>query len=366
MGRPQPVARGLGARAGGVGPCWSSRSAMPAMSPRSTPRRRVPETPTRSRRVARRNGGDDGGCRARGAARARPTSPSGLDVRLRRYRGGQPRRYAQRGFQPPTPAKAPPTCCAVPSAAVARRDRSRLEAGAAAGGYEQQGNAHGGVADRQPRRLAARARAPAGRAGDPQGRAGGPVAPGGDDRHRLCRDDRTTEIGARENQPGSRCSASRGGGSPAAAPAARPSPTRAAHSRAMVPETTPRPKLPPPRTLAPRAGVAARGLDLNLPNLITLARLAVGAAGDLAGARRAVRGSPSGCSSAPGMSDAVDGYIAKHFDRRTPLGAVLDPAADKALLTGLYVTLFVTGQSAGLAGAPRGSARRADRARICR
>ena len=51
----------------------SSRSAMPAISPRSTPTRRAPEMPTRSRALARRNGGDDGGCRARGAAgRARP------------------------------------------------------------------------------------------------------------------------------------------------------------------------------------------------------------------------------------------------------------------------------------------------------
>ena len=62
-----------------------------------------------------------------------------------------------------------------------------------------------------------------------------------------------------------------------------------------------------------------------------------------------------------GLSDALDGYIAKRFDRRTRLGAVLDPAADKALLTGVYVTLCVAGQSAGLAGVAGGPARRADR-----
>ena len=33
-----------------------------------------------------------------------------------------------------------------------------------------------------------------------------------------------------------------------------------------------------------------------------------------------------------GVSDGVDGYIAKHFDLRTELGAYLDPLADKALL----------------------------------
>src|SRR4029077_18278503 len=45
-----------------------------------------------------------------------------------------------------------------------------------------------------------------------------------------------------------------------------------------------------------------------------------------------------------GLSDGLDGYIAKRFDRRTPLGAVLDPLADKALLTGVYVPLALVGQ----------------------
>lgn len=40
-----------------------------------------------------------------------------------------------------------------------------------------------------------------------------------------------------------------------------------------------------------------------------------------------------------GVSDAVDGYIAKHFNQRTELGAYLDPVADKLLLVSIYVTL---------------------------
>jgi cardiolipin synthase (CMP-forming) len=40
-----------------------------------------------------------------------------------------------------------------------------------------------------------------------------------------------------------------------------------------------------------------------------------------------------------GLSDAVDGFLAKHFDQRSHLGALLDPAADKALLVSMYVTL---------------------------
>jgi cardiolipin synthase (CMP-forming) len=44
-----------------------------------------------------------------------------------------------------------------------------------------------------------------------------------------------------------------------------------------------------------------------------------------------------------GISDAVDGFIAKRFGQETPLGRYLDPLADKALLVGVYVTLGYTG-----------------------
>ena len=40
-----------------------------------------------------------------------------------------------------------------------------------------------------------------------------------------------------------------------------------------------------------------------------------------------------------GVSDGVDGYLAKTFDLRTKLGAYLDPVADKALLVSVYVAL---------------------------
>ena len=42
---------------------------------------------------------------------------------------------------------------------------------------------------------------------------------------------------------------------------------------------------------------------------------------------------------AAGVSDGVDGYIARRWDARTELGAYLDPVADKALLVSVYVTL---------------------------
>ncbi len=40
-----------------------------------------------------------------------------------------------------------------------------------------------------------------------------------------------------------------------------------------------------------------------------------------------------------GISDALDGFIARRFNMQTELGAYLDPIADKALLMGSYVAL---------------------------
>jgi cardiolipin synthase len=44
-----------------------------------------------------------------------------------------------------------------------------------------------------------------------------------------------------------------------------------------------------------------------------------------------------------GFSDGLDGYLAVRYDWATRLGAMLDPAADKLLMTGLFVTLAWTG-----------------------
>jgi cardiolipin synthase len=44
---------------------------------------------------------------------------------------------------------------------------------------------------------------------------------------------------------------------------------------------------------------------------------------------------------AAGISDAVDGFIAKRFNAQTEFGAYLDPLADKALLMSIYVTLSI-------------------------
>ncbi len=42
---------------------------------------------------------------------------------------------------------------------------------------------------------------------------------------------------------------------------------------------------------------------------------------------------------AAGISDAVDGFIAKHLNSESVLGAYLDPLADKALLVSVYIAL---------------------------
>lgn len=39
------------------------------------------------------------------------------------------------------------------------------------------------------------------------------------------------------------------------------------------------------------------------------------------------------------LSDGIDGYIARHFNQRSELGAILDPAADKLLLVSGVVLL---------------------------
>ncbi|KAF9240598.1 CDP-alcohol phosphatidyltransferase-domain-containing protein, partial [Melanogaster broomeanus] len=44
-----------------------------------------------------------------------------------------------------------------------------------------------------------------------------------------------------------------------------------------------------------------------------------------------------------GLSDSVDGFLARRFGMSSVLGTILDPAADKALMTTLTVTLAIKG-----------------------
>lgn len=81
-----------------------------------------------------------------------------------------------------------------------------------------------------------------------------------------------------------------------------------------------------------------RRVEFNLPNLISLGRLLLVplAVWLIVGGRY---GYAFWILVAAGASDALDGFIAKRFDRRTRLGALLDPVADKTMLVSVYITL---------------------------
>jgi len=95
----------------------------------------------------------------------------------------------------------------------------------------------------------------------------------------------------------------------------------------------------PPVVTAERSGQPGR--KLSIPNLITLGRILLVpvviwaiTAGEYRGAFILFL--------AAGISDAIDGFLAKRFGMTTELGAYLDPLADKAMLVSIYVALGVT------------------------
>jgi cardiolipin synthase len=85
-----------------------------------------------------------------------------------------------------------------------------------------------------------------------------------------------------------------------------------------------------------------RALNLSIPNLITLARILLVPVLVWAIASEQNR-IAFGLFLAAGVSDAIDGFLAKRFGMATPLGAYLDPLADKAMLVSIYVALAIVG-----------------------
>ncbi len=90
----------------------------------------------------------------------------------------------------------------------------------------------------------------------------------------------------------------------------------------------------------PTSGAPGRGLSI--PNLITLGRILL--------VPVVVWAITSGemriaffLFLAAGISDAVDGFLAKRFHMTSELGAYLDPLADKALIVSIYVSLGIAG-----------------------
>jgi len=85
-----------------------------------------------------------------------------------------------------------------------------------------------------------------------------------------------------------------------------------------------------------------RGVRLGIPNLITLGRIIL--------VPIVVWAITSGemrvaffLFVAAGISDAVDGFLAKRLHMTSELGALIDPLADKALIVSIYVALSIAG-----------------------
>jgi cardiolipin synthase len=84
-----------------------------------------------------------------------------------------------------------------------------------------------------------------------------------------------------------------------------------------------------------------RGLSLSIPNLITLARILLVPVVVWAIASNQMLFAFL-LFAAAGVSDAVDGFLAKRFGMASELGRYLDPLADKVLIVSIYVSLGVT------------------------
>lgn len=84
-------------------------------------------------------------------------------------------------------------------------------------------------------------------------------------------------------------------------------------------------------------------MRLTIPNLITILRLVLVPAVVLAMLQARWDWAFAGFLVA-GISDAVDGFIARRFKRQSRLGAYLDPVADKLLLVSVFVVMGFNGQ----------------------
>src|SRR5882724_1371074 len=85
----------------------------------------------------------------------------------------------------------------------------------------------------------------------------------------------------------------------------------------------------------------AGACSLSIPNLITLARILLVPVVVWTIATGQIRLAFL-LFLAAGISDGVDGFLAKRFGMKTELGAYLDPLADKVLIVSIYVTLGIT------------------------
>ena len=97
------------------------------------------------------------------------------------------------------------------------------------------------------------------------------------------------------------------------------------------------------RRRAPGTGAREQSPAVNLPNLITLGRLLSVPVVVYLLMQTAYMAAFL-LFVAAGISDALDGYLAKRYNQTTRIGAFLDPLADKTLLVSIYVTLGLQGE----------------------
>lgn len=81
---------------------------------------------------------------------------------------------------------------------------------------------------------------------------------------------------------------------------------------------------------------------MTIPNIITVARLFLVPV-ILLMVLQERWGAAFGLFLVAGISDAVDGYLARRFGMGSRFGAALDPIADKVLLVSIYVALTIAG-----------------------
>ncbi|KAK4334036.1 Cardiolipin synthase (CMP-forming) [Rhodotorula toruloides] len=127
----------------------------------------------------------------------------------------------------------------------------------------------------------------------------------------------------------------------------RPNPLARSFISSRSLSTTPDPSQPPPTDPKPSAPLSSllgankqerRENIYTIPNALTVGRIiacpAIGyyiLKGDLATA--------TGLLFVAGVSDLLDGWLARRFNMGSVLGSILDPAADKLLMTTMVITL---------------------------
>jgi cardiolipin synthase len=88
---------------------------------------------------------------------------------------------------------------------------------------------------------------------------------------------------------------------------------------------------------------ASRHITVTIPNIITIIRFLLVPAIVYAMLSGEMVWALAGFLAA-GISDAIDGFIARTFDQRSELGTYLDPMADKSMLVSVFVMLGYLGE----------------------